>query len=117
MPVQRPPIAPPRQKTSHVEIVWKTVTYRTVMMYVLLLLAVLIGVSYLIFPEVFSAVMSKVSAAIGAHTVPTAELTAKQAKFVNDIVSGYREQLSAHRRGIVGREYENPELGGIDLSL
>ncbi len=83
MPVQRPPVAPPRQKTSHVEIVWKTVTYRTVTMYVLLLLAVMIGVLYLIFPESFSAALSRVSAIIGAHTVPTAELTAKQAKFVN----------------------------------
>lgn len=83
MPVQRPPLAPPRQKTSHVEIVWKTVTYRTVMMYALLLLAVLAGVLYLIFPEAFSAAMSRVSTAIGAHTTPTAELTAKQAKFVN----------------------------------
>ena len=83
MPVQRPPLAPSRQKTSHVEIVWKTVTYRTVMMYALLLLAVLAGVLYLIFPEAFSAAMSRVSTAIGAHATPTAELTAKQAKFVN----------------------------------
>jgi hypothetical protein len=82
MPVQRPPVAP-RQKLSHVEIVWKTVTYRTVALYVLLLLAVLLGVLYLIFPESFTGVMSKVSAAIGARTTPTAELTAKQAKFVN----------------------------------
>ena len=83
MPVQRPPVAPPRQKTSHVEIVWKTVTYRTVVVYLLLLVAVGMGVLYLIFPESFTATISKVSAAIGAHAAPTAELTAKQAKFVN----------------------------------
>jgi hypothetical protein len=82
MPIQRPPVAP-RQKVSNVEIVWKTVTYRTVAVYALLLLAVLLGVLYLIFPEPFTATMSKVSAAIGAKTAPTAELTAKQAKFVN----------------------------------
>lgn len=82
MPVQRPPVAP-RHKASHVEIVWKTVTYKTVALYLLLLIAVLIAVSYLMFPEAYGAVISKVSKAIGAATPPTAELTAKQAKFVN----------------------------------
>jgi hypothetical protein len=82
MPIQRPPVAP-RQKVSNVEIVWKTVTYRTVAVYALLLFGVLLGVLYLIFPESFTATMSKVSAAIGAKATPTAELTAKQAKFVN----------------------------------
>ena len=82
MPVQRPPVAP-RQKVSHVEIVWKTVTYKTVAVYVLLLFVALIAVSYLVFPEAYGAVVAKVSKAIGAATPPTAELTAKQAKFVN----------------------------------
>jgi hypothetical protein len=82
MPVQRPPVAP-RHKASHVEIVWKTVTYKTVAVYLLLLLAVLIAVSYLMFPEAYGGVVAKVSKAIGAATPPTAELTAKQAKFVN----------------------------------
>ncbi len=82
MPIQRPPIDP-RQKASHVEIYWKTVTYRTVAMYVMMVLAALIAVSYLIFPEAYGRALSKVSEVIGAHTAPTAELTAKQAKFVN----------------------------------
>ncbi len=82
MPIQRPPLAP-RPKTSHVEIYWKTVTYRTVTMYFLLVCAVVIAISYLIYPEAYAGVMSKISQAIGAHTAPTAELTAKQAKFVN----------------------------------
>lgn len=82
MPVQRPPVAP-RQKTSHVEIVWKTVTYKTVAVYLCLVIAVGLAVSYLIFPEAYGGVIAKVSKAIGAATPPTAELTAKQAKFVN----------------------------------
>ena len=82
MPIQRPPLAP-RPKTSHVEIYWKTVTYRTVAMYFLLVCAVVMAISYLIYPEAYGGVMSKISEAIGAHTAPTAELTAKQAKFVN----------------------------------
>ena len=82
MPIQRPPVEP-RHKVSPVEIYWKTVTYRTVAMYAMMVLAVLIAVSYLIFPEAYSGTIAKVSEAIGAHTAPTAELTAKQAKFVN----------------------------------
>src|SRR5271169_2372756 len=82
MPVQRPPLAP-RQKVSHVEIYWKTVTYRTVAIYLLLVFAVVLATLYLIFPEAFSGAITKVSQAIGAATPPTAELTAKQAKFVN----------------------------------
>ena len=82
MPIQRPPLAP-RQKISSVEIYWKTVTYRTVAMYLLLVFAVVMAVLYLIYPEAYGGVMTKISQAIGAHTAPTAELTAKQAKFVN----------------------------------
>src|SRR4029077_11697802 len=82
MPVQRPPLAP-RPKISHVEIYWKTVTYRTVAIYVLMIFAVVMATLYLIFPETFSGAMTRVSEAIGARTTPTAELTAKQAKFVN----------------------------------
>ena len=82
MPIQRPPL-PPRPKTSSVEIYWKAVTYKTVMIYVFLVLAAALAVSYLIYPEAYGGAMSRISEAIGAHTAPTAELTAKQAKFVN----------------------------------
>lgn len=82
MPIQRPPLAS-RQKTSHVEVYWKTVTYRTVAIYLAMIIVAAIAVSYLIFPEVYSRVIGRASEAIGARTAPTAELTAKQAKFVN----------------------------------
>ena len=82
MPIQRPPLAP-RQKISHVEIYWKTITYRTVVVYLFLVLAVVMAILYVIYPEAYSGAMAKISQAIGARTAPTAELTAKQAKFVN----------------------------------
>ncbi len=82
MPIQRPPIAP-RQKGSSIDIYWKTVTYRTVLIYILMIVAVLVAVSYVIFPDAYSAAMTKVSQMVGAGTPATAELTAKQAKFVN----------------------------------
>ncbi len=65
------------------EIYWKTVTYRTVAIYLLMLLGVVLAVMYLIFPEAFSGAVARVSQAIGAGAAPAAELTAKEAKFVN----------------------------------
>jgi hypothetical protein len=82
MPIQRPPLAP-RPKTSHVEIYWKTVTYRTVAIYVSLIFAVVMAILYLIFPEAYSGAITRISQALGAGAPSTAQLTAKQAKFVN----------------------------------
>ncbi len=83
MSIQRPPIAPPRQKISHVEIYWKTVTYRTVIVYLMLVLAAVMAILYLIYPEAYSGMIARVSQAIGASAPATGELTAKEAKFVN----------------------------------
>src|ERR1700674_2654821 len=82
MPIQRPPLAP-RQKISPVEIYWKTVTYRTVAMYVFLILAVVMAILYLIYPEAYGGAITRISQAVGAGAAPSAELTAKEAKFVN----------------------------------
>jgi hypothetical protein len=70
-------------KISHVEVYWKTVTYRTVAVYLLLILAVVLATLYLIYPEAYSSAMAKVSKTLGAGVNANAELTAKQAKFVN----------------------------------
>ena len=82
MPIQRPPL-PPRPKTSHVEIYWKTVTYRTVAVYLVLILFVVMAILYLIYPEAYSGAITRISQALGAGAPSTAQLTAKQAKFVN----------------------------------
>ncbi len=82
MPIQRPPVAP-RHKVSPVEIYWKTVTYRTVALYLLLVLTAVLAVLYVIYPESFGGVVSRISQALGRSMAPSAELTAKQAKFVN----------------------------------
>jgi len=83
MPIQRPPIAPRQQKISHVEIYWKTVTYRTLALYMCLILAVVAAILYLIYPEAFANAMARISKAVGAGAAQSADLTAKQAKFVN----------------------------------
>ena len=53
MPIQDHRYAP-RPKTSHVEVYWKTVTYRTVAMYLVLILSVVMAILYLIYPEAYS---------------------------------------------------------------
>lgn len=82
MPNQRPPNLP-RQKTPHVEVYWKTVTYRTVAVYCVLVLAIVLAILYLIYPEPFSAAMAKITQELGGRASAGAELTPKQAKFVN----------------------------------
>ncbi|MGD0909361.1 MAG: FecR domain-containing protein [Candidatus Acidiferrales bacterium] len=82
MPIQRPPVAP-RQKISPVEVYWKTITYRTVAIYVLLILAIVIAILYLIYPESYSGVIARINHALGGGADAGAELTPKQAKFVN----------------------------------
>src|ERR1700720_2963310 len=70
-------------KVSTVQVYWKTVTYRTVALYVMLVLGVISATLYLIYPESFSGAMAKISKALLGGTSVTAELSAKQAKFVN----------------------------------
>jgi len=82
MPIQRPPILP-RPKTSNVEVYWKTITYRTVFIYLLLIFAIVLATMYLIYPETFSGVITRISQALGGGADTRAELTPKQAKFVN----------------------------------
>jgi len=72
-----------RPKISHVEVYWKTVTYRTVALYVMLIMAVVMATLYLIYPDAFSGVIAKVSSTLGAGANANAELSARQAKFVN----------------------------------
>jgi FecR protein len=79
---QRPPNLP-RQKTSHVEVYWKTVTYRTVAIYLILVFSILMAILYMIYPEPFSLALAKVSQELGGGTNAGADLTPKQAKFVN----------------------------------
>src|SRR6266849_7808575 len=72
-----------RQRVSPVEVYWKTVTYRTVAIYLLLISTILAAGLYLVFPESYSAVFARASRALRASTETGAELTSRQAKFVN----------------------------------
>lgn len=72
-----------RPKISSVEVYWKTVTYRTVALYAMLILGVVMAILYLIYPDAFGGVIAKVSSSLGAGANANAELSARQAKFVN----------------------------------
>src|SRR6202045_3576954 len=72
-----------RPKISGVEVYWKTVTYRTVALYAMLILGVVMAILYLIYPESFSGAIAKISRVMGGGTSAGAELSARQAKFVN----------------------------------
>jgi hypothetical protein len=70
-------------KVSTVQVYWKTVTYRTVVLYVMLVLGVISATLYLIYPEVFSGATTRISRMMGSGATANAEMSAKQAKFVN----------------------------------
>jgi len=75
--------AGPRPKIPNVEVYWKTITYRTVAIYLILLFVIVMAVLYLIFPESYSGALARISHALGGGADVSAELTPRQAKFVN----------------------------------
>ena len=70
-------------KVSRVEVYWHTVTYRTVLLYIFVLITILLTITYLVFPRGSAAIMSRISDAISPHDSGVATITAKQARFVN----------------------------------
>jgi hypothetical protein len=81
MLTQKPDVR--RIKTSRVEVYWKTVTYKSVAVYFLLLCVILLTSWYLVFPESYSGVIAQVSRALIGSGKQAAELNSRQAKFVN----------------------------------
>jgi hypothetical protein len=82
--MQIQPQAPaPRQKISRVEVYWTAVTYKTVFVYLLLVLAVVLATLYLVFPEWYSAAVTHVERAVGANANRASALSQNQARFVN----------------------------------
>ncbi|SRR5579875_132821 len=73
-----------RPNVSRVEVYWHTVKYRTVLLYVVVIAAIVVSLTYLIFPEVSARIMQAISSAgtvspAGVATQPFG----KQARFVN----------------------------------
>jgi hypothetical protein len=72
-----------KEKISRVEVYWHTVRYRTVALYAVVITAIVLATTYLVFPEVSGNVLERLSGAIGPHTGGVAEISARQARFVN----------------------------------
>ena len=72
-----------RQKISRIEVYWTAVTYKTVFVYLLLVLAVVLATLYLVFPEWYSAAVTHIERAVGASANQASALSQNQARFVN----------------------------------
>jgi hypothetical protein len=73
--------APP--KIHRVEVQWHAVTYKTVIVYGLLLAAIVLAGIFILFPSSYSALTRKISTAIASNDGENASVTQTQAKFVN----------------------------------
>jgi hypothetical protein len=81
------PIAPKRstasQKAPRVDMYWEAVTYKTVIVYVSLLLAIIVSTLVILRPEWYSVVLRKIRNAVSSTDSDPGTFTQTQAKFVN----------------------------------
>jgi len=77
------PIDPRHQKVPRVEVYWTTVTYKTVILYILLALGVIFVGIYIAKPGLYSAVINKIDKSVGDPDPDPVGADQKRAKFVN----------------------------------
>jgi len=75
------PAAPP--KIHRVEVQWHAVTYKTLIVYGLLVAAIILAGMFILFPSLYSAVTRRISTAIASNDGENAVNAQTQAKFVN----------------------------------
>jgi len=73
----------PHQRAPRVEVYWTTVTYKTVILSVLLGLAVIFGGVYIAKPGLYNIVISKIDKSVGNPEVDPVSADQKRARFVN----------------------------------
>ena len=71
------------QKGPHVEVYWRAVTYKTVIGYALLAVAIISGGIYLAKPDLYKVVLQKISDKVSDPEVEPLNADQKHAKFVN----------------------------------
>ena len=69
-------------KVPRVEVYWTAVTYRTVIVYAVLVLAIVLATFYAIHPDWYTSIAERMSRTLGA-TPTGAVLAQNQARFVN----------------------------------
>jgi FecR protein len=72
-----------KPKISRVEVYWHTVTYKTVALYVIVITAIVLSATYLVFPEASASLARHISETISPHEAGVATISARQARFVN----------------------------------
>jgi len=70
-------------REPRVEVYWTAVTYKTVIVYALILLGAILGILYLISPDLYSSLYHKASNAISTPDTENLSISQMQAKFVN----------------------------------
>jgi hypothetical protein len=71
------------QRAPRVEVYWTTVTYKTVILYVMLGLAVIFGGVYIAKPGLYAAFINKIDKSVGNPEVDPVTADQKRARFVN----------------------------------
>ncbi|MGD0303470.1 MAG: FecR domain-containing protein [Candidatus Acidiferrales bacterium] len=74
---------PQKPKITRVEVYWHTVTYKTVAVYGILIVAIIGAASYLVFPDTSASLVKRVTDSMNSHDAAVATINAKQARFVN----------------------------------
>src|SRR5579862_1014130 len=72
-----------QDKIPHVEIYWTAVTYRTVMVYASLILAVLLVTVYIIHPDWYGGLAERMARTLGGTPSTVSAVAQNQARFVN----------------------------------
>ncbi len=76
MPASRP-------KISRVEVHWTSITYKTVVLYVALILTALLAAFYLVVPDWYASALNRIERAVGAGADNSGANALTQARFVN----------------------------------
>ncbi len=76
-------LEPQRPKLNRLEVYWTAVTYKSVASYTAVILVIILATLYLIFPDWYSRAFAKVTTAINGNAPATANMTQKQARFLN----------------------------------
>ncbi|HKV04224.1 MAG TPA: FecR domain-containing protein [Candidatus Acidoferrales bacterium] len=72
-----------KAKVSRVEVYWHTVRYRTVALYAIASIAIVLSMVYLVFPEFSNTILRRLSAAAETPDNGVANPSSRQARFVN----------------------------------
>jgi hypothetical protein len=72
-----------KPKVARVEVYWHSVQYRTVVLFAIVIVAVVLALVYLVFPEASGSLLRRLSDVVTPHDTGVATITARQARFVN----------------------------------